>query len=100
MDNGCTKGSFVIDIPVKDFLLQDIFPNPNKQYMYVDGSRSIGDGVLFFYAGIKLFGVNKTVSSILFQFVFIDSNLRKLPLPKRIPHESSICFPTTIVFKF
>lgn len=73
MDNGSTKGSFVIDIPVKDFLHLDIFPNPNKKYMYVDGSRSIGDGVLFFYAGIELFGVNNTVSSILFQFVFIDS---------------------------
>ena len=27
----------------------------------------------FFYAGIELFGDNNTVSSILFQFVFIDS---------------------------
>lgn len=49
MDNGSTKGSFVIDIHVKDFLHLDIFPNPNKKYMYVDGSRSIGDGVLFFF---------------------------------------------------
>ena len=56
MDSGSTKVSFATNIPVKDFLHLDIFPTPIKKYIYVDGTRPIGDDVpiLTKVSGVKI----------------------------------------------